>query len=131
MPTQAELEARERFDLINAVAKFGGISAVAGKFGWSTKGQRFPKRWATIEDLHPHLDPLVTTLGRMPKARELRNRCREDLVNAIRGFGGFTVVAKHLGYRQEVYHSWPSVEALRPHLDPVVMRLAECHVDPI
>lgn len=81
-----------------------------------------PTKWQKIEDLRPHLDPLVEELGRMPSQVELKERGRGYLVDAVQKFG-HQEVAKALGYLYEGRNSWVGVEDLRPHLDPIVAEL--------
>ena len=120
MPKKAELVARNRSDLEGAIAKFGGFAAVEKMLDEGYDGS---KSWELVEDLRAELDPLANELGRMPTHRELKAQGRLDLVTAIRGFGGYPVVAAALGYRYEAPRSWRTVEDLRPHLDPLVEEL--------
>jgi hypothetical protein len=127
MPTAAELVALKRTDLTNAIRKFGGFGKVAAALRYRYEGRNF---WRTIEDLSPHLNPIVAELrGRMPNSTELRRRGHEDLVHAIHNFGGSKKVAKALGYRYEGYERWERVEDLRPYLDPIVKDLDRMPTD--
>ncbi|MDP9359203.1 MAG: hypothetical protein M3R02_28750, partial [Chloroflexota bacterium] len=76
-------------------------------------------KWRTVEDLRPHLDPIVAELGCMPTSRQLKERRRGDLHGAVLKFGGFPRVAEDLGYPYKGRLSWDAVEDLRPHLDPI------------
>ena len=81
------------------------------------------RTWNTVEDLRPHLDPIVAELGRMPSASELTNRGRVALTGVIRKFGGPAAVAEALGYPYEPSAFLDTVEDLRVELDPIVVRL--------
>ena len=120
MPKQRELESRDRHDLINAIHKFGGYPSVAQQLGYSFV---LRQSWSSVNDLRPHLDPLVERLGRMPTQPELKELGRGDLLNQIPKFGGYGGVAESLGYPYRRFNSWKTVEDLRPHLDPIVAEL--------
>src|SRR5262249_55675561 len=79
------------------------------------------KSWSSVEDLRPHLDPIVRHLGRMPNSAELAEQGRADLQGAIRKFGGFSDVASSLGYSHVARKQWKTVEDLRDFLDPLVI----------
>ena len=80
-------------------------------------------RWRSIEDLRPHLDPIVAELDRMPSLAELGARGRGDLIGAIHKFGGLRRVAEALRYLHKGRRSWDSIEDLRRYLDPLVAEL--------
>ncbi len=124
MPTQRELGRRGRRDLHGAIQKFGGFAQVASILDYRYTG---PKSWSCIDDLRPHLDPIVAELGRMPSYPELREQGRHDLASAITKFGGPREVAIVLGYRYAPRKTgrsrWHAVDDLRPHLDPIVAEL--------
>ena len=76
-PSQRELIASGRADLVGAIQKLGGYRKVAAALGYRddpTKGH--PVRWRSIEDLRPHLDPMVSELGRRPTKKEVAARAR-------------------------------------------------------
>jgi len=52
MPSQPELRARKRFDLLHAIAHFGGQPAVAQALGYPYTGR---KSWKHVEELRPQL----------------------------------------------------------------------------
>ena len=118
MPGEPELKARGRQDLRGAIRKFGGYRVVAEALGYPYAG---PREWSGVEDLRAHLNPIVAELGRMPTQPELLSRRRSDLARAIDKFGGFPAVAAALGYEYASLRSWRTVEALRPHLEPIVV----------
>ncbi len=96
MPTKRELVDRRRYDIANALPRFGGQRAVAEALGYPYEVRR--RTWNRVEDLRPHLDPLVEELGHLPTVTELTNRGRVDLMGVIRKFGGPDSVAAALGY---------------------------------
>jgi hypothetical protein len=120
MPTQRELMHRGRSDISSAVRRFGGASAVARALGIPQAGTG---SWKSIEDLRPHLDPIVAELGRLPAQADLRERGRQDLVGAIHKYGGHRRVAEVLGYPYPELPGWSSVEDLRSELDPIVAEI--------
>ncbi len=120
MPSQRELEDRQRLDLANAIGKFGGFPAVAQALGYPHRARG---SWRTMEDLQPHLDPIAIELGRMPTARELVERGRTDLTNAIGKLGGYPLVASTLGYSHHAPTAWTTIESLREPLAPIVLEL--------
>jgi superfamily II DNA or RNA helicase len=119
VPTDTELQARNRGDLMRAIRKFGGQRKVAEALGYIYKGYTL---WQSVEDLRPHLQPIVDELGRMPGQLDLKARKRFDLVDAVHKFGGHAAVAQALGYLY-TRNSWTNVEDLRPHLQPLVDEL--------
>src|SRR5690242_11718214 len=82
-------------------------------------------RWPTVEELRPHLNPIVDELGHMPTGPELKARGQQDLLGAISRFGGTRHDATALGYPSTNRHpsEWRSVADLRPELDPIVAEL--------
>ncbi|MDP9358966.1 MAG: SNF2-related protein [Chloroflexota bacterium] len=102
------------------VDKFGGLKRVAEALGYPYSSRQ---TWAEVEDLRPHLDPLVGELRRMPTQRELKRLGRDDLNNAIHKLGGFRHVSSVLGYPHKARRAWPDVEALRNDLDSHVAQL--------
>lgn len=120
MPTLPELWERGRFDLANAIKKFGGPYTVALKIGSTFQSRR---TWRSAEELRAELDPIVAELESMPRVEDLKARARFDLVRAINKFGGFRSVAEALEYPYDRYRAWNSVHDLRSHLDPIVAEL--------
>jgi molybdenum-dependent DNA-binding transcriptional regulator ModE len=123
MPVRQELEELARYDLVHAIEKFGGVSTVARSLGCQYVGHRRSIKWHTAETLRPFLDPIVAELGRMPDQRDLGRRGRFDLAGAIAKLGGYPLVAKALDYPYDAPQSWPSIEAFRPHLEPLVLEM--------
>jgi SAM-dependent methyltransferase len=121
MPRKRELMARHRYDLTNAIVKFGGYPEVARRLGYPYVAKRL--EWTGVEDLRPHLGPLVSEIGHMPTVTELTARGRGGLMGPIRKFGGPDAVAEALGYPRERRREWGSIEDLRPELDPFVAEL--------
>lgn len=111
-PSQAELRAAGRADLLEAARKHGGLKACAQKLGISSPKKKadltlwaFPNMAKEIYVLTP------LTNGRMPTIRVLRKLHRSDLINAIRRFGGMADVARRLNlpYRvttRENFKDW-------------------------
>ena len=130
MPSKAELIDRGRTDLARAIQKFGTYPEVASTLGYVHKPHARQTKWATVEALRPHLEPIVAELRRMPSQPELKARGREDLNGAIAKFGGFPKVAKLLGYPYQGPLSWGSAEDLRPHLEPLVAELGRMPTHP-
>jgi hypothetical protein len=117
MPTQRDLAQRGRRDLSSGIQKFGGFQSVADALGYPYHGRR---SWETIEDLRPHLDPIVADLGRMPTQVDLQERGGPDLIRAIHKFGGWRRISEVLGYPYAGLPTWSSMEDLRTELDPIV-----------
>src|SRR5262249_5503285 len=111
--------------------KFGGFPKVANTLGYPSKPRSDGRIWRTIEDLRPHLDPLVFEIGRMPSVDELNSRGLYRLTGPIHKFGGLHKVAQQLGYPYDFRRiqsrrgssKWKSVEDLRPLLEPLAQRL--------
>jgi hypothetical protein len=120
MPTNTELKARNRVDLTGAIRKFGGYPQAAKVLGYPYTPRH---AWNSIEDLRPHLDPIVEELGHMPTQTELNERDLGYLIGVIRKFKGTSVVAQSLGYLYEGRNFYESVEDLRPQLQPIVDEL--------
>ncbi len=120
MPSARELADRQRTDLAGAVGKFGGIRKVANVLGYRYAGYQ---AWTRVEDLQPHLDPIVDELGRMPGIFELKARARFDLLGAINKFGGVSKVAELLNYS---YSFAPALER-RQRVHELETALSELH----
>lgn len=120
MPTQKQLRALKRADIVEALKQHGGSAEVARKLGLvpqtTKKSNHYWKDWSKVEaeicsfvekrDLDPgYLDRnkkrLTTSnheVKRMPSQKELRSAGRGDLAEAISDFhGGFREAAKRLG----------------------------------
>jgi superfamily II DNA or RNA helicase len=124
MPTTGELRALNRYDLINANAKFKGPRNVAKTLGYLYDPEKARRvRWKNAVDLKPFLDPIVAQLKRMPTKRELQSRAPGGVSSAIHKFGGYAKVAAVLGYPYEGPQRRASVEDLRAELDPIVAEL--------
>lgn len=120
MPSSRELTARGLQAVVAAVRRCGGPGKVAAALGYDYTPR---KTWPSMEQLRPHLDPIVAELGRIPTQKELESRRRFDLMGAYQKFGGVRKVASSLGYPYEGRRAWAKVEDLRSHLDPIVERL--------
>lgn len=122
MPTNSELRLRKCGALASAISQFGGFPKVAEVLGYPYAG---PRSWMSVEDLRPHLQPLVDALGHMPSVNDLRVFERADLLGPIIKYRGFLKVAEALGHVgfQVWLQQWTSLESLRPFLQPFVEEL--------
>lgn len=99
MPTIAVLRAADRPDLLEAVRRHGGVTAVAARLGWRL--ERSPKgRWAspavTAREVRAFLRARgkTGTPNRLPTRAELTAAGRHDLAYALSLHGTKTVAAK-------------------------------------
>lgn len=99
MPTLAELRAAGRSDLIEAVRRHGGATAVAARLGWRLT--RSPKgRWASPAVTAREMRAFMRSRGkgapanRLPTRSELIAAGRHDLVYALARHGTAAVAAK-------------------------------------
>ena len=119
MPKQQELLKAQRSELMAAIAKFGGWETVAIALGYNYTARR---SWPDIESLRTDLKAIMGDQDIMPRPRTLELARRFDLTNAIMGLGGYSAVAKALGYRT-TRRKWPTIEKLQHLLEPVVVSL--------
>jgi len=100
MPTANELSAASG-DLLGAVVKHGGISAVAKRLGLKLSGTSKPSGyWTDFANVKKELHNFVAehgAAGTMPTYTVLNGAKRGDLVGAIAKHGGVRSVAKKLG----------------------------------
>ncbi|CAN8067711.1 unnamed protein product [Agarophyton chilense] len=115
MPTLKQLRMSRRSDLVGAIAKHDGISAVASNLRLrrvvESKPRMYWSDWKTIETevmafLEKRSEPKTDTGGskkrrvkrnKMPSLRELRAAGKGDLAEGIKKYhGGFRAVAKKL-----------------------------------
>ena len=99
MPTASALRAADRPDLLEAVRRHGGITAVAARLGWRL--ERSPKgRWAspavTAREVRAFLKARgkTGTPNRLPTRAELTAAGRHDLAYAVSRHGTAAVAAK-------------------------------------
>lgn len=115
MPTQTVLRTRKRHDLLNAIARHGGMSAVATGMGY--KCRRAYKRRMVLKEFDSFKADLLKFVeqhcpGRMPTADELMKNGASGLANAVAVHGGYPAVAKRVGLQgrntaaQGAPHTW-------------------------
>lgn len=98
MPTQALFRAQKRTDLLNAIARHGGLRAVASSMGFRCVRSRATLRF----DFDKFADKvrafaLTHCPGKMPTAAELGARGACGIANAVAVHGGYPAVARRLG----------------------------------
>ncbi len=115
MPTQAELLAAGRSDIVSAIrrngkwsfaAKLSGLiptsiakpRSVYLSFCTPISGARPHNYWSDFANLRAELAPYISS-GKLPNANELYQQSRSDLVRAIGLHGGFPVVSARLQLR--------------------------------
>lgn len=88
-----------RLDLLNAIAKFGGIHKVAKMMGKRTSGRARPIGYWTEETLRLEFEKFFVENGfrKIPTYDELVAMGRQDLTGAMVKFGGVYKVAEILG----------------------------------
>lgn len=102
MPTERELMAAGRSDLMNVVRLRGGIHVVAKRLGLATRRARTarPKGyWHAFANLRREMLAYLDEQdlqGRLPSARRLTADGRDDLTRAIAIHGGFSAVAARM-----------------------------------
>ncbi len=100
MPTQAVLREKKRADLLNAIARHGGMYAVATSMSYSCR-RAYKKRkfWKEFESFKKKLleYAAVHCPGRMPTAAELGANGASGLANAVAMHGGYPEVARRCG----------------------------------
>lgn len=120
MPTQNELLAQRRGDLVNALHRVaGGLAHFAQSLGLATR-ERPKGYWRDFNNLRDELVAFTTqneSLGQMPSPTLLRERGFSYLLTPINDFGGFFVVAEQLGWSTTNATLWPrsEIEVLIAH----------------
>lgn len=97
MPTQQELVAAGRMDLLNAIRLWGGFTAVADLMGVrpNTRHKRSPQ--GLREEVQEVIRQQQWPAGLMPSASQLQAAGQHRLIAAIRQRGGFKTIAAQLG----------------------------------
>lgn len=101
MPTQEELQANGRSDMVNAIRRNGGFYSVADRLGLRRKRPIHPLNYwhdfATVErELRLYLDEIGQP-DLIPTYPELIEAQRFDLKYAIERHGGLAAVAQRMG----------------------------------
>jgi hypothetical protein len=113
MPTQKQLIACERWDLVNALHRVaGGSDVVAQSLGLRTR-QRSKGYWQDFTNLRDELVAFNAQhgqLGQMPSPTLLREVGFSVLLSPINDFGGFFAVAERLGWSCTNATLWPRSE---------------------
>lgn len=113
MPTQKELIAHERWDLVNALHRVaGGIALFAQSLGLQTR-ERPKGYWQEFTNLRDELVDFNSQhgqLGQMPSPTLLRETGFSYLLTPINDFGGFFAVAERLGWSSTNATLWPRSE---------------------
>jgi hypothetical protein len=113
MPTQKELIAHERWDIVNALHRVGGGQAqFAQSLGLQTR-ERPKGYWQNFDNLRDELVAFISMygqLGQMPSPTFLREMGYASLLTPINDFGGFFVVAERLGWSSTNATLWPRSE---------------------
>eukprot|EP00171_Calliarthron_tuberculosum_P007542 IDg7542t1 len=98
MPTQALFRAQKRTDLLNAIARHGGLRTVASSMGFRCVRSRATMRFDFVKFTekvlafaHEHCP------GKMPTAAELGRNGACGIANAVAVHGGYPAVARRLG----------------------------------
>lgn len=122
-PTQQELRKLNRHDIINTLIKFGAYKS-AKKLGYKiqTKPSGFWNNW---RNLKKELMPICRKLGKMPNGGYLIKIKRGDLKSAIQKWGGFSTVAKKLGYETSLRPRgyWRDWKNIKKELLPICKKL--------
>ena len=102
LPTQQELRAAGRADLIGGIRQHGGSLAVARRLGWAVRHGRLPSEAAVVQQLFEFAARAQQGAGKsaaaadvpsMPTLRELSEGGRADLAGAVMRLGGVQAFA--------------------------------------
>lgn len=99
-PSQAELRACGRLDLLGAMRRRGGVARWAKRLGQPIPkaGGKRPRKW-TDERIEAELRALVKRLGHWPSQQEIEEAGHKGLVQAVARSGGSRSWAERLGLR--------------------------------
>lgn len=127
MPTQKELIARKRWDLVNALHRVAGGNAVfAQELGLQTR-ERPKGYWQEFSNLRDELIAFNSQhgqLGQMPSPTLLRETGYSYILTPINDFGGFFAVAERLGWSCTNATLWP-----RSEIEICIAHELQCVVD--
>lgn len=123
MPTQRELRAAHRTDLLGALRAHGGLGHVTSRLALpvARRNQRRRNHWAEPSTLHAELRAYMADVGAyprlMPRREDLARHSRGDLIYAVERHGGFPAVAAsmHLQWHGPASY-WRSFTNLRSRL---------------
>ncbi len=116
LPTQQELRAGGRADLIGGIRLHGGSLAVAGRLGWGVRRGKLPSEAAVVQQLLEFVTAQQQeqqqegSVGEeeqpaaqlaMPTLRQLQEGGRADLATAVLKLGGVPVFAHLLEVEQQ------------------------------
>lgn len=112
LPTQQELRAAGRADLIGAIRANGGSLEVARRLGWLVHHGRLPSEGVVVQQLldfaeRAECEAGGRPLGRratplpMPTLRQLQEGGRADLASAVQRLGGCSAFAALLAAEQQ------------------------------
>lgn len=103
LPTQQELRAGGRTDLIGGIRQHGGSLAVARRLGWAVRHGRLPSEAAVVQQLLAFAEAARRASGGpvgprpallpMPTLRQLEEGGRADLAGAVMRLGGVQAFA--------------------------------------
>lgn len=123
MPTQRELRAARRTDLLGALRFHGGLGHVTSRLALpaARRNRRRRDHWAEPSTLHAELRAYMADVGAyprlMPRREDLARHSRGDLIYAVERHGGFPAVAAsmHLQWHGPASY-WRSFTNLRSRL---------------
>lgn len=123
MPTQRELRAAQRTDLLGALRAHGGLGHVTSRLALpvARRNRRRRNHWAEPSTLHAELRAYMADVGAyprlMPRREDLARHSRGDLIYAVERHGGFPAVAAsmHLQWHGPASY-WRSFTNLRSRL---------------
>lgn len=123
MPTQRELRAAQRTDLLGALRVHGGLGHVTSRLSLpvARRNRRRRNHWAEPSTLHAELRAYMADVGAyprlMPRREDLARHSRGDLIYAVERHGGFPAVAAsmHLQWHGPASY-WRSFTNLRSRL---------------
>lgn len=111
MPTKTELEAHQMGSLCMAINLHEGFPAVAKKLKLALSYDRKPRGyWKDLGNLKAELTRVAEHLGNpnvLPAHEELKQIGRTDLINAIADNGGWTSVARKIGFSYSKQYNNP------------------------
>src|SRR5713226_6183770 len=102
MPTKSQLAQANRYDLWNAIIRYGGLVAVAQQLDLNgAKGCRPRGYWQEFRNLQSELNAFIAeyklNAQTMPSTTQLRRAKRWTILKAIHTYGGYSTVATQLG----------------------------------
>lgn len=112
MPTKTELEAAQMGSLCMAIELHGGFPEVARRLKFHLSYDRKPRGyWKNQDNLRVEIESVAHQLGNpgvLPTCEELKQVGRTDLISAIAKNGGWSSVARQLGFSYEKQYNNPN-----------------------